>query len=225
MEGLDAAGKNTQSKRLANELRKLGCLVSLHSFPRYETDVGKAIQRHLHGETSLVVVKRQDSEHGDGCPSGEGFPCDCHLLTSTDDPLAFQSWMLADKCDASLEIRSDLNRGGFVVCDRWVASALAYGTSDGLDHGWLERIHSVLPPADVTFFLKVPENIAFERRPKLRDRYERDRAKQQIVARNYDELARTRPGWFLIDGSRSVDEVGHAVWSILTTKLKHFFDS
>lgn len=230
LEGGDGVGKATQSKRLVDELRKVGYPVFLYSFPRYDTDVGRALRRHLHGDTVLAVAKRQEDEHDEDCDgrSHDLTKCLCDangLLKSIDDPLAFQSMMLADKCDASSQMRGDLNRGAFVVCDRWVASSLVYGASDGLDHGWLERIHSPLPQADVTFYLKVSEEVAIGRRPVLRDRYEKDRGKQQIVAHNYDELARTRPGWFIIDGSRSVEEVGYAIWAILTTKLKHFFDA
>lgn len=234
LEGQDAAGKNTQAESLAAALRKLGYPVSLYSFPRYETDVGRAIRRHLHGDTSLVVTKRQESEHGKHCVSRTSLAqsydelatlCNCPPLTSSDDPLAFQSLMLADKCDASAEMRRDLARGAFVVCDRWTASSLAYGASDGLDHGWLERVHAGLPQADVTFYLKVSEKIAHERRPALRDRYEKDRDKQVVVARNYEELASTKPGWFVIDGSCTKEDVGHAIWAILSVKLKHFFDA
>ena len=66
----------------------------------------------------------------------------------------------------------------------------------------------------------MPEKLAVARRPVLRDRYEKDRDKQLVVARNYDELAVTKPGWFIIDGSPPVDEVAHAVWAIFAAKFK-----
>ena len=54
IEGCDSVGKNTQSKRLVEKFDSIGRNAVVMSFPRYETTVGKAIRRHLQGETMLT---------------------------------------------------------------------------------------------------------------------------------------------------------------------------
>jgi len=226
-EGGDGVGKATQSKLLVEELDKRGIAAVLFSFPRYDTPIGRAIRRHLRSETVLAVAERQESEHNPDCYSRfrPGCVCDCNnkgLLRSSDDALAFQCLMLADKYEASHEIWTHLRNGTFVICDRWLASSLAYGTTDGLDRAWLERIHGSLPQPTLTFYLQVPEAVALARRPGLRDRYEKDREKQLAVARVYDDLATSLPdstGWVTVDGSGTVAEVAATILNHVEGKL------
>src|SRR3989441_4853312 len=52
------------------------------------------------------------------------------------------------------ERRSDLERwiaGGLIlVCDRYLASSVAYGEAQGLDPAWLGDLQRFLPPATLT---------------------------------------------------------------------------
>ena len=49
LEGIDQSGKRTQTRLLANELRKKGARVSTVSFPIYNSPSGRQIQRFLQG--------------------------------------------------------------------------------------------------------------------------------------------------------------------------------
>ena len=50
LEGLDQSGKRTQTRLLANELKKKGARVNTISFPIYNSPSGRQIQRFLQGK-------------------------------------------------------------------------------------------------------------------------------------------------------------------------------
>jgi len=50
LEGIDQSGKRTQTRLLANELKKKGAKVSTISFPIYKSASGRQIQRFLEGK-------------------------------------------------------------------------------------------------------------------------------------------------------------------------------
>jgi len=50
IEGIDQSGKNTQTRLLANRLKKNGALVSTISFPIYNSPSGRQIRRFLQGK-------------------------------------------------------------------------------------------------------------------------------------------------------------------------------
>lgn len=212
IEGLDACGKNTQSKLLAKKLDSVGRSSVVLSFPRYETTAGKAIRRHLMGETFVGAV----SPFGRGQVAAERAP---------EDPLFLQALFLADKADAAVDIYDYLSAERIVICDRWVPSAICFGEADGLDATWLQRINEVLPIADLNILIDVPEEEALRRRPQLRDRYEKDRAKQAVVRANYDTLweageAEDDPdAWVRVDGVGTEEEVAERIWKPVATLL------
>lgn len=204
IEGLDAIGKNTQAKKLAEKLDSFGRAAVIMSFPRYETTVGKAIRRHLVGELFVGEVQ-----------SAGGY------ALADEDPLFFQALMLADKTDAAHEINHKLVTGSIVICDRWIPSAICFGEADGLDAVWLRHIHEYLPQPDINILIDVPEEEALRRRPQLRDRYEKDREKQAAVRANYDVLWKAMMedndgSWVRVDGVGTVDEVAARIWEHVT---------
>jgi dTMP kinase len=164
----------------------------LFSFPRYaELPVGPAIRRSL-----------QQEAQGDA-------------------NLVYQCLNIADKLDAAYAIRKHLSEGVHVVCDRWIPSSYCYGAADGLDTGWLERMHASLPQADLNILLDVAPEEALRRRPEARDRYEKDRTKQEAVRANYEALwARnmysSSAGWIVVDGALPVDEVEDTIRHVVT---------
>lgn len=208
IEGLDAAGKATQSKMLADYLTSTGREAVVMSFPRYETTLGKAMKRHLHQEIAMreppVVPPVLD--------------------VAPEDALAFQAWMLWDKVDAVLDIGAHIKAGCVVVCDRWMPSAYAFGVADGLDPSLLLRAMEVLPKADISIFIDLPPEEAQRRRPELRDRYEKDRAKQAVIAKNYGDLwlrkMNEEPGdWAIVHGLGTVDEVAERIRRVVDVRM------
>lgn len=203
IEGLDASGKATQSKRLAARLTGF-----VFSFPRYDAlPLGPVIRAHLLGQVAL----RDWDKAGD-----------VYRIHAADATM-FQSLMLADKCDSSVEIRKMLAGGRHVVCDRWIPSSLCYGRGDKLDPAWLDRMHATLPQADINVFLNVSPEEALRRRPEARDRYELDRQKQALVRRNYEHLwaeHKGDPRWAVVDGEADVDTVEEHVWQAVQRVLR-----
>jgi len=168
IEGTDAAGKATNTRLLAERIRAVGREVVTYAFPRYDTPIGQTIKRLLTGQ---MCVKWNS-----GAPA---------LI---EDALVLQALMVADKADAVEEIAQHFNEGTVVLCDRWVPSAICYGSADGLDREWLRRINFALPDASLNIFIDVSPEEALRRRPEARDRYERDREKQKRVHAEYVRL-------------------------------------
>jgi dTMP kinase len=196
--GLDAAGKATQSKMLAERFDGSGRSVVVLAFPRYATEVGKTILRHLKGE---IVLQ-----------------CEPDGVRAPEDALVFQSLMLMDKLDAASDIRSHLTAGRVVICDRWWQSALCFGAADGLNRAWLHRVHESLPQADVNIYIDVPPEEAIRRRPEARDRYEKNRELQTRVRENYGALWASPPRsgiWKTVDGVGTPAEVHERIWSVV----------
>jgi dTMP kinase len=59
LEGIDKAGKNTQTRLLAENLQNMGKKVNSVSFPDYGTSLGREIGRFLQGEVSYRPEVRQ----------------------------------------------------------------------------------------------------------------------------------------------------------------------
>ncbi len=214
IEGLDAAGKNTQSRILAERLK-----AKLYSFPRYDTPMGQVIKAHLKGEI-LLVEKTVDEEH------------EAVHKRAPEDALMFQALMLADKCNIADEMLNTYLSGTPVVCDRWSPSAICYGAADGIDRNWLIETHRALPEADLNIFLDVTPEEALRRRPDARDRYERDREKQKRVRVEYQRwwaensvYYEGAPGYIVIngyggDGPGAIDVVTERIWAAVEAYRK-----
>lgn len=119
------------------------------------------------------------------------------------------------------ERRSDLERwltGGLVIiCDRYVASSIAYGTAQGLDPAWLTDIQRFLPEPNLTVFLDIMPETAARRKAVGRDRYERDLALLGRVRKSY--LEQLQETWVRVDGEQSKEDVAEEVFSSVALRL------
>jgi dTMP kinase len=205
IEAMDAAGKKTQSELLAT---KLGAL--LISFPRYETEIGKAILGNLKGEWGATDTNWSDGEGGIS-------------FDNSNNPLVRQALFTLDRYDAAPEIKRVLASGRSVVVDRYWLSGLMYGASDLVNSGLLERVHECLPQPDVWVLLDVPVEESFRRRPERQDVYERDREKLEKIRKRYleyfsqhgHETQAPWPGssyvWHVVDGVGTIEQVHERV--------------
>lgn len=140
LEGLDGAGKSTQVGLLRQTLADRGLVCRYIHFPRFDTPVyGDLIARFLRGELGSV----------DGV----------------------SPWLAAliyagDRAAAAPAIREWLDRGEYVVVDRYVYSNIAYQCAKISDadrrkelEEWildLEYNHNAIPKPDISIFLDVP---------------------------------------------------------------------
>ncbi|HUR35995.1 MAG TPA: dTMP kinase [Vicinamibacterales bacterium] len=108
--------------------------------------------------------------------------------------------------------------GWFVICDRYLASSVAYGEAFGLDAGWLADIQRFLPKPSVTIMLDVSPDVAVTRKSVDRDRYERDLSLQGRVRESYRRLAASE-NWLLLNGEREKDAIAVDVFTGLASRL------
>ena len=121
-------------------------------------------------------------------------------------PDVMQLLYVANRYEKKPEIARLLESGTVVICDRYLASSIAYGEAHGLDGAWLREAQKYLPAPDLTILLDIAPETAAGRKTANRDKYERDLALLSRVRASYLQQARM-PGWLQIDGERPVDAV------------------
>jgi len=104
-------------------------------------------------------------------------------------------------------IEREKARGTVLVCDRYLASSVAYGEAQGLDPQWLTDIQVHLPQPDLTILLDIAPDVSAARKTQDRDRYERDLALLGRVRQSYLRQAAEGESWLVLDASRGRDEV------------------
>lgn len=133
-------------------------------------------------------------------------------------PDVMQLLYVANRYEWKETLQRRLMEGAFVVCDRYLASSIAYGEAFGLDGSWLREIQRYLPQPALTVFLDIAPETAVGRKPRDRDRYERDLQLQTRVRECYRRLAEAG-GWLRVDGALSKDDIADAVFNALTSRL------
>ena len=120
------------------------------------------------------------------------------------------------------ERKDDLNRwlaGGLIlVCDRYMASSVAYGEALGLDPSWLVDMQKFLPPPALTIMLDIAPDTAVQRKAVDRDRYERDLALLGRVRESYHRQA-SGQGWLVLDGERPKGAIAEDVLNAVGSRL------
>src|SRR5580704_10127189 len=70
-------------------------------------------------------------------------------------PDVMQLLYIANRYERKPDLRRWLDGGLILVCDRYVASSIAYGEAQGLDEAWLTDMQQFLPPASLTIMLDI----------------------------------------------------------------------
>jgi dTMP kinase len=133
-------------------------------------------------------------------------------------PDVLQLLYIANRFEYKAAIEAALARGAVVVCDRYVASSVAYGEAFGLDPAWLEDAQRPLPQPNLTVLLDIAPEVAAQRKSSGRDRFERDLTLLGRVRASYLRQA-TAPTWVRVDGERARDEVEVAVTAAVVARL------
>ena len=121
-------------------------------------------------------------------------------------PDVMQLLYVANRYEHKGRIEQWLAEGTTIVCDRYVASSIAYGEAHGLDPQWLADMQRFLPAPDLTILLDIAPEIAAARKAANRDRYERDLALLARVRDSYRRQAE-RERWVRLDAARAKDVV------------------
>jgi dTMP kinase len=132
-------------------------------------------------------------------------------------PDVMQLLYIANRYEKKPQILDWLSRDADVVCDRYAASSIAYGESQGLDPAWLTDTQRNLPHSDLTIVLDIAPETAVSRKLAGRDLYERDLALLGRVRDSYRRQA-LQPGWALISGEQPVDVIAGQIRQVVADK-------
>jgi dTMP kinase len=130
-----------------------------------------------------------------------------------------QLMYIANRYERRAEMARWLQDGLVLVCDRYLASSIAYGEAQGLDPEWLRDMQRFLPTPDLTILLDIAPETAAQRKATGRDRYERDLALLSRVRDSYRRQA-DQGGWLRLDGERPRDAVSADVISAIEKRLE-----
>lgn len=192
IEGLDGAGTTTQTERLVAWLRERGDDVISTREPS-DGPIGVQIRQVLRKRIVL--------------PDGERLAPDTIALL-----------FAADRVDHVVgEIEPALERGAWVISDRYVHSSIAYQGSE-CDATWVAEINRHARRADLVVFVDVPVDVCLQRvahRGRTIEIYEHEATLRRVAA-GYEEAFRLRPERVArVDGTASPEEVHRAIRAII----------
>jgi dTMP kinase len=133
-------------------------------------------------------------------------------------PDVMQLLYIANRYEKKPPMEKMLADGTIIICDRYLASSVAYGEAHGLDAGWLREIQRYLPPPDLTILLDIAPETAAGRKTTNRDKYERDLALLSRVRESYRRQAQAAD-WLRLDGERAKDLVAADVLTAVAPLL------
>jgi dTMP kinase len=133
-------------------------------------------------------------------------------------PDVMQLLYVTNRYERRRELQRGIDEGLVLVCDRYVASSVAYGEAQGLDPAWLRDIQRFLPPASLTLLLDIAPERAARRKVVDRDRYERDLAMLGRVRESYRRQA-DAGHWVTLDGDCSKETIADQVFTAVATRL------
>jgi dTMP kinase len=133
-------------------------------------------------------------------------------------PDVLQLLYVANRGEKRIRIEDWIADGVVVICDRYIASSIAYGEAHGLDATWLGEIQRFLPAPHLTILLDIAPETAAGRKAAARDRFERDLDLLARVGASYRRQA-TAAEWVRLDGERGKAEVAADVIRSVETRL------
>jgi len=125
---------------------------------------------------------------------------------------------VANRFEWKDEIVRAKGAGTILVCDRYLASSIAYGEAHGLDGAWLGQMQKYLPQPDLTFLLDIAPEVSANRKTANRDKYESDLSLLSRVRDSYLRQA-SRAGWIRLDAGRDRHAVAAEVWNAVAVAL------
>jgi dTMP kinase len=143
-----------------------------------------------------------------------------HALQGERDyaPDTLQLLYIANRFEFRPRINAWLDAGTMVVCDRYMASSIAYGEAQGVDAQWLTEIQRPLPQPSLTILLDIPPDASLTRKQVARDKFERDLPLLGRVRESYLRQA-IAGDWVRLEGGLDKDSVSEAVLTAVRSRL------
>ena len=219
IEGTDCSGKETQSKRLEEKLKKLGKKCIKFSFPMYDTPTGKIIKENYLGKNE---AKKSIFEEG----------------AVNVDPHVICLYYAADRKYNMSKIEKYLKEDYYVILDRYTTSNLAHQGSKIKDkderfnmYQWIDKLEYwllQLPKPDKTIFLHVPYEYSLElmNNKEELDEIEKLKAPLQSAEEAYLELTELY-NWNKIEcikdnKLRSIEDINEEILNIIEIPINPF---
>jgi dTMP kinase len=133
-------------------------------------------------------------------------------------PDTLQLLYIANRFEFRPRITEWLAAGTMVVCDRYLASSIAYGEAQGLDAEWLTAIQRHLPQPSLTLFMDMPPEVSLTRKKADRDKFERDMPLLGRVRESYVRQSEAQD-WVRLDAAADKDSVSAAVITAVRSRL------
>ncbi len=183
IEGTDCSGKETQTKKLVEKLRKENIKCERFSFPNYDSPTGKIIG---------------------GPYLGKEYICNCWFDEGAInvDPKVSSLYYAADRKYNINKIEEALNNGTNVILDRYIYSNFAHQGGRIKDkekryemYKWLEKLEFdllELPRADIKIFLHMPYEVSLElkkNREESLDELEKSKEHLLMAEEAYKEIS------------------------------------
>jgi dTMP kinase len=134
-------------------------------------------------------------------------------------PDTLQLLYIANRFEFKPRVEAWLAAGTMVVCDRYLASSIAYGEAQDVDGAWLAEIQRFLPQPSLTILLDIPPDASLNRKQVARDKFERDLPMLGRVRESYLRQAGRSNDWIRLEGHQDKDAVAAAVISAVRSQL------
>lgn len=203
IEGSDGVGKATQAEMLVRHLKEEGFKIASMSFPRYDTELGKEIKKHLMNKTEL-----------------------------SKDPLQMSKLYHEDRKSALPLIKRMIQENDFIIFDRYKYSSMAHQASKADPDKREEIIKQIaemekdIPEADIVIVLMIPSEMSQKmlEKEKIKDMYESSIEYQNNTNQIYKELS-SQNNWIEIEcvenrNLLSIDEIHNKIYLAVKEFLK-----
>ncbi|ELK14418.1 thymidylate kinase isoform X2 [Pteropus alecto] len=177
LEGVDRAGKSTQSRKLVEALRAAGHCAELLRFPERSTEIGKLL-------SSYLEKKREVEDHS------------VHLLFSAN------RWeqvpLIKEKLGQGVTLVVD--RYAF-------SGVAFTSAKENFHLDWCKQPDVGLPKPDLVVFLQLQLAVAAARGEFGRERYENRAFQERVLQRFHQLMRDPALNWKVVDASRSIEDV------------------
>lgn len=225
LEGGEGAGKSTQLRQLAQWLAAHPAFQGLQAQGR----IGQVVLTREPGGTPLGSTLRQillGQVQG-----GAAVPGDRSAAIAPSAELLLYA---ADRAQHVMEvIKPALERGDWVLCDRFIDSTVAYqGYGRGLERGLIDQINQIatgglVPHLTLWLKLAAATGLARTRQRGAADRMEQsDLAFHQRVQQGFADLALAHPDRIVaVDAAADIATVGQAIQAVVNQFLGQWYGS